>query len=284
MGFATFIGCLGDVLPTRCLLGIPIHALTERECIDVILSRLRLGKGGWVVTPNLDILRRCVRDQAFREMVLKADLVVPDGMPLIWASRLSRSRLPERVPGSGLISTLSEAAARDGRSVFLLGGAPGTADAAAEILTLRSGALRVVGTHCPEVGFEARPQEMDELAARLRQASPDIVFVGLGSPKQEKLILRMRPVLPRAWWLGIGVSFSFLCGHVRRAPMWMQQFGLEWMHRLAQEPARLGRRYIIDGIPFAAHLFARSAWEGLQGGRTSDTKGVSGHRGTRVRS
>ena len=87
-------------------------------------------------------------------------------------------------------------------------------------------------------------------------ANPDIIYVALGSPKQEWLIGQLRGYLPRAWWLGIGISFSFLSGHVKRAPMWMQRAGLEWLHRLCQEPRRLARRYLVQGLPFAALLFA----------------------------
>ena len=95
-----------------------------------------------------------------------------------------------------------------------------------------------------------------EIIQVLSETRPDIVYVALGSPKQEKLIARLRPVLPGAWWLGVGNSFSFLSGEVRRAPVWMQRTGVEWVHRLIQEPRRLFRRYVVDGLPFAARMFA----------------------------
>jgi N-acetylglucosaminyldiphosphoundecaprenol N-acetyl-beta-D-mannosaminyltransferase len=96
--------------------------------------------------------------------------------------------------------------------------------------------------------------------------------VGLGSPKQERVISGLRACLPAAWWLGVGVSFSFVCNRVRRAPIWMQKLGLEWLHRLWQEPGRLARRYLVNGLPFAAIMFVRCGWRRLLGRRDNETK------------
>src|SRR5204862_2681512 len=123
-----------ELLPTITLHGVRLHAITEQQCIDHILSELDAGRGGTVVTPNLDHIRRCTRDMLFGAIVAEADLVVPDGMPLVWASKLQGTPLPQRVAGSDLISSLSREATARGRSIFLLGGAPGTADAAAKVL------------------------------------------------------------------------------------------------------------------------------------------------------
>lgn len=253
-----------DHLPKIDLLGMQVHRITERQAIETILEELDAGRGGTVVTPNLDHLYRTRTDVSFSALVGESDLIVADGMPLVWASRLQGTALPERVAGSNMISTLSGAAAGKGRSLFLLGGAPGTADAAAEELRRKFPNIKIVGTHCPPLGFENSPKLMVEIVSMLTGANPDIVFVALGSPKQEYLIARLRKTLPRAWWLGVGVSFSFLCGNVRRAPLWMQNSGLEWVHRLVQEPRRLFKRYVVTGIPFAGGLLARSAYRGLK--------------------
>ncbi|MGB7157809.1 MAG: WecB/TagA/CpsF family glycosyltransferase, partial [Tepidisphaeraceae bacterium] len=178
-------------------------------------------------------------------------------------SRLQRTPLPQRVAGSDLISSLSAGAAQRNRSIFLLGGAPGSAEKAAEVLKQRSPELRVAGTHCPPVGFESNEAEMNAMVAALLAAQPDIVYVGLGSPKQEYLIERIKKVLPGAWWMGVGVSFSFLCGDVKRAPTVLRKLGLEWVHRLVQEPRRLFHRYIVVGLPFGASLMGQSALRGL---------------------
>ncbi len=241
------------------LKGIRIHGVTEQQAVRHVIHALNHHRGGWVVTPNLDHLRRLTVDRKLRSLYTHATLVVADGMPLVWASRLQGTPLPARVAGSDLIHSLTGAAAEHGKSVFLLGGDPGTAEGAAHVLRARHGNVRIAGTYCPPVGFESDPAQMRRIIQRLREADPDIIYVALGSPKQEWLIGELRGYLPRAWWLGIGISFSFLSGRVRRAPRWMQQAGLEWLHRLYQEPRRLARRYLVEGLPFAATLLADAA-------------------------
>ncbi len=250
-------------LPVIQLGGIRVHAVTEEACIRHVLDTLDGGRGGVVVTPNLDHLRRCLHDMRFGALVAEADLVVADGMPLVWASRLQGTPLPERVAGSDLISSLSAAATERGRSIFLLGGTPGSARAAAEVLARRHPELAITGTHCPPFGFEKDEIAIAEIISILSIADPNIVYVALGSPKQELLIERVRATLPDAWWLGVGNSFSFLAGDVKRAPLWMQKHGLEWVHRLVQEPKRLFRRYVVLGLPFAAALLGRSMVQGV---------------------
>ena len=246
-------------LPTVTVGGVRLHAVTQERAVETILAELELGRGGMVVTPNLDHLYRCRSDRSFRALIEEADLTVADGMPLVWASRVRGTPLPERVAGSDLIFSLSEAAARSGRRVFLLGGEPGTAEATRAEFEQRFPGIRVVGTHCPERGFEHDTSRMARLVEALTAARPEVVFVALGSPKQERLISRLRDTLPRAWWLGVGISFSFVAGHVRRAPPWMRRWGVEWVHRLWQEPGRLAKRYLWDGLPYAGRLMAGSA-------------------------
>jgi N-acetylglucosaminyldiphosphoundecaprenol N-acetyl-beta-D-mannosaminyltransferase len=254
---------VGNPMPSIELRGVKLHAITELQAIAHILDELDNKHGGVVVTPNLDHLRRYVADVNFRAMIAEADLVVADGMPLVWASKLQRTPLPERVAGSNLISSLSGSAAGRGRSVYLLGGSGDTAKLASDELMRRYPTLRVAGWYSPPMGFERDSHQMATIIASLSAAKPDIVYVALGSPKQEQLIARLLPILPDAWWLGVGNSFSFLCGDVKRAPLWMQHGGLEWVHRLYQEPRRLFKRYITSGIPFGLSLMARSTGKGL---------------------
>lgn len=248
-----------DRPPSIRLRGIEITRIDAAGACTHIEGSLRAGRGGWVITPNLDILRRLVRDADFRELCADADLRLADGMPLVWASRLQRTPLPERVAGSDLIWKLAERAAASGRSIYLLGGNPGSAENAARVLQERSPSLRISGLCCPPFGFEDDPEYSRGLERMIVDASPDIVFVGLGSPKQERLIRRLRGVLPSAWFLGVGVTFSFTAGEIRRAPVWMRRAGLEWCHRLAMEPGRLWRRYLVQGLPFAFDLAAASS-------------------------
>jgi N-acetylglucosaminyldiphosphoundecaprenol N-acetyl-beta-D-mannosaminyltransferase len=169
-----------------------------------------------------------------------------------------------RVPGSTLTLSLTAAAARAGRSVFLLGGAPGVADRAAAALVAANPGLVIAGTSCPPLGFEHDPAALARVRADVRAARPDIVFVGLGFPKQERLIVQLRDELPGAWLAATGASIAMAAGHFRRAPQWMQDRGFEWAWRLALEPRRLFRRYIIEDLPFAArlalHVAGRKVW------------------------
>lgn len=249
-------------LPEVELRGIGIHAISERECVEHILDELERGRGGWVVTPNLDHMMRAGRDPAFRSMYDEASLRVADGQILVWACGLQRTPLPERVAGSDLISSLSEGAAERGCSIFLLGGNEGAAEDAARVLVERFPGLEIAGIECPEVGFEKDPLAMAHLSRKVHEARPDIVYVALGSPKQERVIRHLRHDRPEAWWLGVGISFSFLSGEVTRAPRWMRRAGLEWFHRLCMEPRRLFKRYVLQGLPFAASLLLGCAVRG----------------------
>jgi len=170
-------------LPEVELLGTGIHAVSQAECVEHVLGELDAGHGGWVVTPNLDHMRRLSRDAAFRELYQEATLRVVDGQLLVWALSLQRTPVPERVAGSDLISSLSAGAAARGRSIFLLGGNPGAAEKAAEVLRQRHPELVVAGVECPPVGFDHDALAMARLSRQIHRARPDIVFVALGSPK-----------------------------------------------------------------------------------------------------
>jgi len=236
------------------MMGVPIDAVTQRQVVNRVLAALEWGQGGSVVTPNLEILRQSRTDIDLRRLIRAADLVLADGMPLVWASKLAGDALPERVAGSDLIVPLAQAAAKAGRSVFLLGASPGVADAAAEHLRDQAPGLRIAGTLCPPYGFEDSAAEMAAIRAALVAAKPDIVLVALGAPKQERLIEILRDDLPQSWFFGVGIALGFLVGEVKRAPEVLQKSGLEWTHRLVQEPGRLAGRYLRRGIPFAGRL------------------------------
>lgn len=238
--------------------GLGFHALTEDQVLATIIDALAVGRGGWLLTPNLDILRQIDGSEDIRRLVRGADLVVADGVPVLWASRIQGTPLPETVSGSSLIYSLCDRAARHAVSVFLLGGNPGVPERAAGRLRERYPGLIVAGTLSPPLGFEDQPEELNRIREALEAAQPDVVFVGLGFPKQERLIERVRPQLPSTWFLGVGIALSFAAGDLRRAPVAFQRAGLEWLYRLAQEPGRLYRRYLVAGVPFAARLLWRA--------------------------
>ena len=159
------------------LRGVLFDRVTESQAVDYVLDTLGGGRGGWVITSNLDHLLRAGRDAEFRGMLDEADLVVADGMPLVWASKVQGTPLPERVAGSSLVWTLTAEAARRGRSVFLLGGDEGTAERAGQILTETYPGLEIAGTHCPPFGFEADAAQMRSIEEALAASQADLVYV-----------------------------------------------------------------------------------------------------------
>ncbi len=259
-----------DPTPHRTsLLGMPLNAVTESEALQFIEDRLTRKQGTWVLTPNLDILRQYFSNPALRPLFHAnqggADLLVADGMPLVWASHLTGHAVPERVPGSGLVLSLAQRAAANGWSIYLLGGSEGAADKAAQVLRQKYPTLKIAGTTCPAPGFDQDPAQLSALRHQLRAAKPDIVYVALGFPKQELVTQYLRPALPNATFIGVGISLSFIAGEVRRAPRLVQRLGLEWLHRLVQEPRRLARRYLVQDMPFALfHLFPGAVAERWQ--------------------
>jgi N-acetylglucosaminyldiphosphoundecaprenol N-acetyl-beta-D-mannosaminyltransferase len=243
------------------LSGVPFRRWTEERTVQEILAASERGRGGWVLNPNVDVLRMLARDPALGALVAPASLVLADGMPLVWASRLQRCPLPERVAGSSLIWTLPEAAAEHGRSIYLLGGESGVAAQAGQVLVDRFPKLTVAGAYSPPFGAESTAAGLAEIRQRLVAARPDIVFCAFGFPKQERLIVQLRGDLPGAWFVSCGAAVAFVAGAVPRAPHWMQTSGLEWVYRLAREPRRLFRRYAAD-IPFALRLLADASRTG----------------------
>ena len=252
-----------DKFATVQLRGMPIHAITRKQTTAHLINCSRQNIGGWVVTPNLDILRRFSKDSSFRNLIATSTLNVADGMPLVWASRVKGQPLIERVNGTDLMVDVCEGAAKAGQSVFFLGGNPGSAEKAAGILEKDFPGLIVAGCHCPEFGFETDIETISEIAEIISDANPNFVFVGLGSPKQDVLINMLRLQLPNVWWLGVGISFSFVGGEISRAPEWAKNNGLEWAFRLVSEPRRLFKRYLVQGVPFFAGTLLISGFERL---------------------
>jgi N-acetylglucosaminyldiphosphoundecaprenol N-acetyl-beta-D-mannosaminyltransferase len=236
-------------------MGAPMDVVTEARAVRAVLDAAGTNLGSWTITANVDHLRRYSREPVAKSLLDEADLVVADGMPLIWASRLAGVPLPERVSGSSMVWSICEAASVRRQSLFLLGGDPGVAERAANIFQDRYPGLEIIGTDCPPVGFESDERELDRIQSLVARTRPHIVFVALGFTKQDVLIRRLRRSQPCASFLGVGISLSYVTGEVSRAPNWICNLGLEWAYRLAHEPTRrLARRYIVNGLPFALRL------------------------------
>jgi len=243
------------------LMGVPIDALTEKQVVDQIIADWRDGHGGWVVTPNLDQLRILYgRPDLKKSIAAEATLLLADGMPLVWASKLQGTPLPGRVAGSELIWSLTAAAAAVGASIFLLGGNPGVGEKAAELMTSANPRLKIAGILSPPMGFEKDPEMVAAIKERIAAARPDLVYSCFGFPKQEWMIQQLQELLPGSWFLGLGGSLSMIAGEFRQAPVWMRRSGLEWVCRLGQEPRRLFTRYIVHDAPFAVRLLGNAVW------------------------
>jgi N-acetylglucosaminyldiphosphoundecaprenol N-acetyl-beta-D-mannosaminyltransferase len=246
-------------VPQISLLGCVIHNVSMDEAVAHASGFVERKEFGYATTPNVDHLIKLRKDESFRQAYAGASLVVPDGVPLLWASRLLGSPLKTRVNGTDFFESLCEMAARKGFSIYLLGGNPGSAERTSEVLMRRHPDLRIAGWYCPPFGFEKDVAANEAIRRGIRQSGADLLFVGLGAPKQELWISKYAAGTGVSYAVGIGVSFSFIAGEMKRAPRWLQRHGGEWLWRLLQEPARLGKRYLIDDLPFVLLVFGEWA-------------------------
>jgi N-acetylglucosaminyldiphosphoundecaprenol N-acetyl-beta-D-mannosaminyltransferase len=233
-----------------------IDSLTFEQAIDEIERLVETGHGGSVFTPNVDhvVQLEAPENVAFREAYDDVALSLVDGQPLIWASYLLGSPLPEKVSGSDLIVPLVRRAAQKRWRVYFIGGAPGVGALAAQKLKEMCD-VDIVGIESPNVSREGHPVDGQVVIERMAAARPQLVFVAFGAPKQELFIQKALPAIRPAVAVGVGAGFDFIAGKMRRAPRWMSRSGLEWLFRLAQEPRRLAKRYLLDDPKFASILY-----------------------------
>lgn len=231
--------------------GVEIDKYAFDEVVEAITNQAISGSTPeYVVTPNAQHILSLQNDAHFQEIYRKAFLVVPDGVALLWAAKFLQTPLKGRVNGTDIFERLCAIASEKGLKIFLLGGRPEAAQKARETLQTRYPNLKIVGTHCPPYGFESNPAELAGINSKIKAATPHILFVGLGAPKQEYWIYANYQELKVPISIGIGVSFELVADMVKRAPVWMQKSGLEWFFRLMVEPGRLWQRYIIGNPLF----------------------------------
>ena len=226
---------------------------------EIVLMASQNSKPNAVFTGNLDHMAQLRRDNDFKAAYADADLILADGMPLVWLSRIGPSgqRLTERVTGSDLFWELAEASHETGLRLFFLGGADGAADGAAEAVRKRFPNVVIVGTYCPPRSVFETENEQAKIHQMVQAAKPDVLMVALGAPKQEKWIMQNKALLQVPVCVGVGGSFEMASGKIKRAPVWMQKSGLEWSFRLTQEPTRLWRRYLLRDVPVLFSLAAQ---------------------------
>lgn len=240
--------------PTVNLFGVPFANLTPAETLDEIEKMIAAKKPNYIATANVDFVVRARRDSKFRNALLDANLILCDGVPLVWASRTFGKPLAGRVAGSDLIPQLLKLSDEKNYRVFFLGTTPEANEHAAENTRKQFPKIVVENFSPPFQPFEKMDNE--EIARRIRAAQPDILLVAFGSPKAEKWMSANVHALGVPVVIGVGATLDFLAGHVRRAPLWMQRNGLEWIFRLSQEPSRLFIRYMNDLWRFTFVLFA----------------------------
>lgn len=230
---------------TVSILGVPVHAVTMAEVLAWIEAAVVARVPRQICTANPEFVMAAQHDPGFMALLNRADLVIPDGVGLLWAARWLGGRLPERVAGSDLVGLIAEAAARRGWRVFLLGAAEGVAQRAADRLTARYPGLAIAGV------FAGSPRREDEdgQVALIRAAATDVLLVAYGAPAQDYWIARNLARLGVPVSLGVGGAFDFLAGAAQRAPRWVQRLGLEWLHRLYRQPWR-ARRIVTAAILF----------------------------------
>lgn len=225
-----------------------IDNITMSEAIDEIDRLVQLKKCSYVVTPNLDHIVQLEQGGELCEVYKNADLILTDGKPLLWISKIFGTPIKEKISGSDLFPRLCQRAAEKNYTMFFLGAAEGVAARAADNLMKKYDGLNVVGTYSPPYGFETNEVEMKKIEDMIKKANPHIIIVGLGCPKQELFILHYKERLEVPVALGLGASLDFEAGNVRRAPKWMAEHGLEWLFRITQDPKRLIKRYWNDAI------------------------------------
>jgi N-acetylglucosaminyldiphosphoundecaprenol N-acetyl-beta-D-mannosaminyltransferase len=211
----------------------------------------------YIAVTDMHSVMQAQHSASFKKILHTADLVVPDGFPLVWLGRRKGFALQRRVYGPELMERFCQETATRGYRHFLYGGAPGVAEDLAARLAARFPGLQIAGTYCPPFRH-LTPQEDQEAVSLINIARADVVWVGLGAPKQERWMAEHCTCLSASVLVGVGAAFDFHTGRVAQAPRWMREHGLEWLFRLSREPARLWRRYLIYGTEFVALVLLES--------------------------
>jgi N-acetylglucosaminyldiphosphoundecaprenol N-acetyl-beta-D-mannosaminyltransferase len=237
-------------LPTLNVLGVRIAAISPARALSQLGTWLRESQHGrYICITGVHGVMESVRNPRIRSIHNHAAMCVPDGMPLTWVGRIRGRRNMDRVYGPDLMMQLLELSVREGWSHFFYGGAPGVADKLSDNMRSQYPGLRVVGTHCPP--YRALTSvERTEILNEINRAAPDIVWIGLSTPKQEALMSDFSPDIKAKLMLGVGAAFDFHTGRIRQSPCWIQRIGMEWFFRLCMEPRRLTGRYLRNNPAF----------------------------------
>jgi N-acetylglucosaminyldiphosphoundecaprenol N-acetyl-beta-D-mannosaminyltransferase len=237
------------------ILGIQFDNLTQRETLKRIGLMVRSGQPHQIVTPAIEQLITARRSPDYNRMLQEADLVVPDGMPVIFASRWHKTPLQERITGVDLVPEICRLAAEEGFRVFFFGAMEGIAQETADLMRQRFPKLQIAGVYSPPYKFEEQVHEEHKAIQLIQEAKPDVLLVAISSPRAELWIHRRKQEIHVPVMIGIGGSFNFLTGREKRAPQWIQNIGMEGIYRFLLRPREIGRRIIINAPYFFLLLF-----------------------------
>lgn len=223
-----------------------VDNVTEKEAIAHIEECIKKRKICHVITPNVDQIVRIEEDPYFKKICDSAELLLVDGHPLMWIAKWYGKPIKEKICGSDLVPHLCKVASEKGYRVFLLGAAEGVAAKAARKLEGSYPGIKIVGTYSPPYGFEKDQAELGKINSMLFESKADLLFVGMGVPKQDKFIYENMKKYQIPMSFSIGATIDFLAGEQKRAPRWMTDHGIEWIYRLLSDPKRMFKRYIVD--------------------------------------
>ena len=254
----------GVAAPARFdVLGVMVSAVNMETAVSTLVESASKRTGGYVCVTGVHGVMESQRDHSLREVHNGSLLTVPDGMPMVWMGRVQRNPDVGRVYGPDMMLEVCRASITFGLTSFLLGGGDGLAPVLKESLEQRFPGIQIVGIQTPPFRPYTQEEE-DALVTRLRELSPSFVWVGLSTPKQERLAARLSALVPGSIFLGVGAAFDMNAGRLRQAPRWMQRVGLEWLFRLVVEPRRLWRRYLRNNPEFILRAVAQLASGGTR--------------------
>lgn len=232
----------------QALLNTYINNLTMSEAISSIENMIEADKKSYVVAINVDVVMKIEKDIYLKRIVDNADMVLVDGKPLVWISKMHNKPLKAKISGSDLVPLLCEVAAEKHYSMFFIGGKDGVAEQAKKRIERKLPDIKIVGTYAPPLGFEKDEEELKKINKIISAAKPDLLISCFGCPKQEKWIYENINEYDAKVSICAGATIDFLAGNVKRAPHWMSEHGLEWFYRFIQEPKRMFKRYFIDDV------------------------------------
>ncbi len=235
--------------PRADILGVPISAINLNSAVDTIAGWIGESQRHYVCVCNVHTVMECTRSESIRRIYHRAGLVTPDGMPLVWVTRLMGFQGVERVYGPDLMLAVMERSTQRGWSHFLYGGAPGVAERLSSRMTAAFPGIKIAGEISPPFR-PLTPLEDADVIKRINDSGADIVWAGIGAPRQERWMADHREPLSAPVLIGVGAAFDFLAGVKAQAPRWMMRSGLEWLFRFACEPRRLWRRYLLNNPLF----------------------------------